>query len=150
MKKEFNINIILDGAAESYMAIDEIFSNSIPVILGSCFTDNSSTELEYRRLDTAKVLSEKSILTSISTNHPETIIGMLPIAACLFVKEGMSYENAIKSVTINPAATLGLQERIGSLEVGKDADIAIFDGDPLKSMTKNIMTVVNGKIAYQA
>ena len=150
LKKEFNINIILDGAAESYMAIDEIFSNSIPVILGSCFTDNSSTELEYRRLDTAKVLSEKSILTSISTNHPETIIGMLPIAACLFVKEGMSYENAIKSVTINPAATLGLQERIGSLEVGKDADIAIFDGDPLKSMTKNIMTVVNGKIAYQA
>lgn len=148
LKKEFNIDIIIDGGAESYMAVEELASNDIPVILGTCLTDKSSTELINRRLDTAKILSEKSILTSISTNHPDTIVGMLLISACLLVKEGMSYEHAIKSVTYNPAMTFGLQKRIGSLEPGKDADLAIFNGDPLKSMTSNIMTVVNGEIAF--
>jgi imidazolonepropionase-like amidohydrolase len=148
IKKEFNIDIILDGAAESYMVIDEIISNNIPVILGTCLTDNSSIELCNRRLDTAGILTEKNILTSISTNHPHTVIGMLIITACLLVKEGMSYEHALKSVTVNPALTFGLSDRIGSLEPGKDADLAIFDGDPLKSMTKNIMTIVDGNIVH--
>lgn len=148
LKKEFNIDIILDGAAESYMAIEEIASSNIPVILGTCFTDNSSLELQNRRLDTAKILSENSVITSISTNHPDTVINMLLTSACLYVKEGMSYEHALRSVTINPARTFGLDGRIGSLEPGKDADLAIFDGDPLKSMTRNIMTLVDGNITF--
>ncbi|SHI49273.1 Imidazolonepropionase [Dethiosulfatibacter aminovorans DSM 17477] len=148
LKKEFNIDIILDGAAESYMAIEEIASNNIPVILGTCFTDNSSIELQNRRLDTAKILSENSVITSISTNHPDTVINMLLTSACLYVKEGMSYEHALRSVTINPSRTFGLDGRIGSLEPGKDADLAIFDGDPLKSMTRNIMTIIDGKIRF--
>lgn len=148
IKKEFNVDIILDGAAESYMVIDEIISNNIPVILGNCLTDNSSIELSNRRLDTAGILTNQNILTSISTNHPNTVIGLLIITACLLVKEGMSYEHALKSITINPALTFGLSDRIGSLEPGKDADLAIFDGDPLKSMTKNIMTIVDGNIIH--
>lgn len=149
IKEEFNINIILNSAAESYQAIKEITKNSIPVILGSCLDDNSSVELQNRRLDTAKILSEKGILTSVSTNHPDIIIDLLLLSACLFVKNGMSYENALNSITINTAKIFGLDKKIGSITIGKDADLVILDGDPLKSMTKIKMTIIDGNIVYE-
>lgn len=149
IKDEFNINIILNNAAESYLAVKEITSRNIPVILGSCLDDNSSIELQNRKLDTAKVLSEKGIMTSISTNHPDVVINLLLLSVCLFVKNGMSYENALKSITINPAKTFGLDNKIGSLKVGKDADLVILNGDPLKSMTKIMMTIIDGNIVYE-
>lgn len=149
IKNEFNINIILNYASESYLAIEDIIKRNIPVILSSCLDDNSSIELQNRKLDTAKVLSEKGVLTSISTNHPDIVIDMLLLSVCLFVKNGMSYEHALKSITINPAKTFGLDNKIGSIKVGKDADLVILNGDPLKSMTKIIMTIIDGNIVYE-
>lgn len=149
IKKEFDINIILNYACESYMAVEDLLNNNIPVILGSCLDDNSSIELKNRKLDTAKVLSENGILTSISTNHPDITIDLLLLSTCLFVKHGMSYENALKSITINAAKMFGLSNRIGSIKVGKDADLVVFNGDPLKSMTKVLMTIINGNIVYE-
>lgn len=73
----------------------------------------------------------------------------LPVCAAVAIKDGMSFENALKSITINPANALGVDNRVGSIEVGKDADIAVFDGDPFKAKTRTFMTIVNGKIAYR-
>ncbi len=149
IKDEFNINIILNYASESYEAVEEITRRNIPVILSSCLDDDSSIELQNRRLDTAKFLSERGILTSISTNHPDVVVNLLLLSVCLCVKNGMSYEEALKSITINPAKTFGLDNKIGSLKVGKDADIVVFNGDPLKSMTKINMTIINGNVVYE-
>jgi len=76
-------------------------------------------------------------------------LDFLPICAAIAIKDGMSFENALKSITINPAKALGIDNRVGSIEIGKDADIAVFDGDPFKARTKTCFTIVNGEVAYR-
>lgn len=148
LKDAFGINIIINGGAEAYEAIDILKKNKIPVILGPFLNDNSSLELQNRKLDTAKRLTEEGIKVALSTHHPTVCSDLLLMTCCLMAKHGMSYENNLKAVTINPAEMLGLDDRIGSISVGKDADFAIFDGDPFKSMTKVLMTVVDGRIVH--
>lgn len=149
IKEEFNISVIIDYATEAYMVLEEIKKARIPVFLGSYLTDSSSVELQNRRTDSGKVLSTAGICTSITTHHPDISIDLLLLSAAVAVKEGMSYKEALKALTINPAKSLGLDHRIGSLKKGKDADLVIFDGDPLKSMSKVMMTIIDGEIVYE-
>ena len=69
----------------------------------------------------------------------------LPIKIGVLIREGLKWEDALKAVTINPAKVMGKEDHIGSLEVGKDADIAVFDGDPFSNMTKCIYTDIDGQ-----
>lgn len=147
--KEFDIRIIIDYGTEAYMVIDELKKANAPVFLGSCLTDKSSSDLLNRRTDSGKILSSSGICTSITTHHPDVLVNLLLLSAAVSVKEGMSYKEALKSITINPAKSLGLDHQIGSIREGKDADIVVFDGDPFKSMTKVTTTIVNGEIVYE-
>lgn len=148
LKNEFDINIIINGCAESYMALDELYENNIPVILNSLLKDNSSIENINRRDDIGNILCQKGIETSLSTNHPDINIELLLLSACLMAKNDMAYEDIFKSITINPSKSLGLDDRIGSIKIGKDADLVVLDGDPFKSMTKIMMTIIDGNIEY--
>lgn len=149
IKNEFGINIIINGCAEAYMAIDELYKNDIPIILNSLLKDNSSIENINRRDDMANLLCENGIEISLSTNHPDINIELLLLSACLMAKNGMEYGDVLKSLTINPSKMLGLEDRIGSIEIGKDADLVVLDGDPFKSMTNIIMTIIDGVIEYR-
>ncbi|OLS03109.1 amidohydrolase family protein [Tissierella creatinophila] len=149
LKNEFGISIIINGCAEGYMAIDELYQNEIPVILESLLGDNSSIENINRRDDIGNLLCEKGIKTSLSTHHPDINIELLLLSACLMAKNGMEYEDILKSITINPSHTLSLERRIGSIKVEKDADLVVLDGDPFKSMTNIIMTIIDGVIVYE-
>ena len=149
LKAEFGINIIINGCSEGYMSIDELYKNDIPVILNSLLRDNSSIENMNRKDDTGKLLCEKGVKVSLSTNHPDINIELLLLSACLMAKSGMKYEDVLKSITINPSKALGLEDKIGSIKVGKDADLLVLDGDPFKSMTNIIMTIIDGVIEYQ-
>lgn len=148
LKNEFNINIIINGCAEGHFVAEELYENKIPVIISSLLRDNSGMENMNRRDDIGNILCEKGIKTSLSTNHPDINIELLLLSACLMAKNGMKYEDILSSITINPCEMLGLDRKIGSIEIGKDADLVVLDGDPFKSMTNIVMTIVDGVIAY--
>ena len=97
---------------------------------------------------TCGVLNEAGVLTAITTDHPVALIQYLPLCAGLSVRAGLPMEEAYKAITINPAKICGVDARVGSLEIGKDADIAIFDDNPMNTFTNTIYTIINGKVVY--
>lgn len=99
---------------------------------------------------TAGLLSGHGILTAITTDHPVSKIQFLPICAGLAVKAGMSPEEGLRSITINAAKICGVEERVGSLAPGKDADIAVFTGNPMEVFSRTCYTIIEGEIVYQA
>jgi len=148
LKKEFDLDLILTYCTEGYLIESQIDKN-IPLMLGPYLTDKSNFEMENRNSKSPAVFSERGFNTCLITNHPDIPLDFLPVCAAVAIKDGMSFENALKSITINPANALGVDNRVGSIEVGKDADMAVFDGDPFKAKTRTFMTIVNGKIAYR-
>lgn len=89
------------------------------------------------------------IKTAIITDHPVIPIQYLPICAGLSCREGMKVEDALYAITLNAAEICGVASRLGSIEKGKDADIAIFDGNPMEVFTKTIYTIIDGNIVYK-
>jgi len=141
--KEFNLKISIEHCTEGHLIPDNLIG--IPCNLGPTLCDRSKPEMKNLTFDTYGVLSEKGIQTSIITDHPVIPINYLPLCAALAVKSGMSEEDAIKSITINPAVTLGISDRVGSLEVGKDADIVIFSQHPFELTAKAESIFINGE-----
>lgn len=97
---------------------------------------------------TAGLLARHGILTAVTTDHPVSKIQFLPICAGLAVKAGMPAEEGLRSITINAARICGVDERVGSLAVGKDGDVIIFSGSPLEVFTRAFCTIIEGKIVY--
>lgn len=98
---------------------------------------------------TPGILKDAGVLIAITTDHPVTRIQYLPICAGFAAKEGLGVEEALKAITCNPAKICGVDDRVGSLQVGKDADVAIYDGNPMEVFTKTLYTIVGGEIAYR-
>ena len=147
---EFGIKIVLDYCTEGYLILEQIISRNIPVMLGSYLTDSSNAELLQRSPKAPAIFSKAGVLTSLITDHPDVPVQFLPVCAGLAVKEGMEYYAALKAITINPAKALGIDNRVGSIREGKDADIIVLDGDPLKIRTKVLMTIIGGNVVYEA
>lgn len=138
--KEFSLDYVIVHGTEGYLAADILAAEGARVVTGPNLLDRCKPELKQMSFSGPKVLTEAGVLCSICTDHPETPLQYLPICAAMAEKSGLSHEDAIRSVTINPAKIAGLDGRIGSLEPGKDADIAVFDGDPL-DMKSNVQAV---------
>lgn len=148
LKEEFDLDLILTFFTEGHMIENQVDKN-IPLMLGPYLTDKSNYELLNRNSSSPAIFCSKGFNTCLITNHPEVSIELLPICAAIGIKYGMSCEDALKSITINPAKALGIEDRVGSIEVGKDADLVVFDGDPFKARTKTVVTIVDGEIAYR-
>lgn len=148
--KEFNINVTIEHATEGYLIKEILVEEKIPVILGPLLTDRSKVELRNQSLKAAGILAKAGVKVAIMTDHPCIPIQYLPLCAAMAVKEGMPEDEALKAITINAAEITGIDSRVGSLEVGKDADLVIFDRHPLELMSKAVLTMINGKIAYRA
>ena len=149
LKDEFGLNLVLQSCTEGHLVMDEISNRNIPVFLGPLLTDYSNRELINRNYSSQGMLSRKGLTTCMTTSHPDVPIELLTINAAISVKNGLDYEEGLKSITINPAKVLGISHRVGSISVGKDGDIVVFNGDPLKLKTKVLMTIVNGEIVYE-
>lgn len=143
LAEEFDINIILDGAAESYLILDEIKKSGYPVILHPMMSRTKN--LSY---NTPKLLQENNISFAIQSGYesyvPKTRV--ILFEAAIAAANGLSFEEALAAITINPAKILGINDQVGSLEKGKDADIAIYDGDPFEYTTHCCAVVINGKL----
>lgn len=148
--REFDVEITIDHGTESHLVVDEIKKSGFPVIAGTDLTSRSKLEVQYMDFKTSGILQEAGILFSITTDHPVALIQYLPLCAGLAVKNGLSMEEGLKALTIYPAQICRVDDRVGSLKEGKDADIAIFSGNPMEIFTKTLYTIIDGEIIYDS
>lgn len=147
--KEFQIEITIDHGTESHLIVDEVKAAGFPVIVGTDLTSRSKLEVQNMNFKTNKILQEAGILFSITTDHPVALIQYMPLCAGLAVRYGLPIEEALKAITINAAKICRVENRVGSLKKGKDADIAIFSGNPLEVFTQTLYTIIDGQIVYK-
>ena len=147
--KEFDLDITIDHGTEGHLIVDEIKASGYPVIVGTDLTSRSKLEVQNMDFKTNEVINDAGILFSITTDHPVALIQYLPICAGLAVREGLPMEAALKAITINAAKICRVEDRVGSLKEGKDADIAVFSRNPLETFTKTIYTIIDGQTIYE-
>ena len=144
--KEFDLDITLDHVTEGHLIVDHLVKAGKPVLVGPSLGSKSKQELKEKSFATAGILDKAGLEVCIITDAPVIPLYYLPLCAGLAVKAGMKEESAWRAITINPAHVIGISDRVGSLEAGKDADIAIFDGNPLKDIQCRTKAVfVNGE-----
>lgn len=147
--KEFNLRLTLDHCTEGHLIVEDLLEEGYPVVVGPSLSERSKIELRNLTFDTAGILSNAGMNVSLTTDHPVISLHYLPICAGIAVKHGMMYEKAIEAITINAAKLLGIEDRVGSLEIGKDADIVIWDNNPLEIQSNVLYTIIDGKIVYR-
>lgn len=143
--KEFNIKITIEHCSDGDRIADILEREKLPVMLGPTLSDRSKPELSNLTFDTYKNLSDRGIDVAIITDHPEITIENLPLCAAMAVRHGMDEEKALKGLTITAAKNCGIDDRVGSIEVGKDADISVFNGNPVRFDSRCLYTFINGK-----
>lgn len=146
--KEFNIDITLDHCTEGHLITEYIKESGFPVIVGTDLASKNKIEVGNMNFKTCGILNRAGILTAITTDHPVALIQYLPLCAGLSVRAGLSMEEGYKAITINAAKICRVADHVGSLEAGKDADIAIFNGNPMETFTRTLYTIINGEIVY--
>ena len=148
--KEFHVRITLEHCTEGHLIVKELQEAKVPVAVGPTLTSASKLELINKSWETPGILAAAGIQVSIITDASVIPQEYLPMCAGLAVKAGMDSFEALKAITINPAKHLGVENRIGSLEAGKDADIVLTEGDPLFTDSVVKMVFLNGKAVVGA
>ena len=146
LQEEFGFPMVLDGAAESYLLIDELKEAGFPVIVHPTMI-RTYGDSKNATFETAGKLYEAGIPIAFQSGYegyvPKTRVVLFE--AGVAAANGLGMENALKVLTIDAAKLLGINDRVGSLEEGKDADIAMFDGDPLEYITNVTGVIINGE-----
>ena len=144
--KEFDVDVTLEHVTEGHLIVDQLVEAGKPVLVGPSFGSKSKFELKEKSFETPGILSKAGLDVCIITDAPVIPLNYLPLCAGLAIREGMDEDAAWRAITINPAKVAGIEERVGSLERGKDADFAIWQGDPLKDIqARTKMVFVNGQ-----
>ena len=148
--KEFHLRMTIDHCSEGHLVAEDLKRAGFPAIVGPDMASRNKIEVQNMAFKTAGILSNYGILTAITTDHPVSKIQFLPICAGLAVKAGMAFEEGLRAITINAARICGVADRVGSLAPGKDADIAVFTGNPMEIFTETLYTLIDGKIVYDS
>jgi imidazolonepropionase-like amidohydrolase len=150
LAKEFNLRVVLDGAAESYLVADQIKAAGVPVIIHPTMY-RADGETENLSMETAATLRRAGIPVALQSGFeayvPKTRVVLFEAAQA--AANGLTFDEALASVTIEAARLLGVQDRVGSIEAGKDADLALFDGDPFEYTTHAIAVLINGRVVSE-
>lgn len=148
--KEFDINITVDHCTGGHLVADFIAEEGVDVVVGPSMMFRSKVEVSELTFETPAILSKAGVKIAIMTDCPATPIQYLPYFVGLAIKFGLDEKEALKAITINAAEILGIGNRVGSLEVGKDGDLIIVDGDPFLDINNRLMaTIIDGKVVYQ-
>ena len=145
--KEFNIDVTIEHCSDGDRIADILEQEKLPIMLGPTFSDRSKPELKNLTFDTYRNLSERGIDVAIITDHPEITIGNLPLCAVMAVKNGMNEEKALEALTITAAKNCRISDRVGTLEIGKDADLCIWTKKPTDFNAECINVFIDGKQA---
>lgn len=143
--KEFGVRMTLEHCTEGHLIPEIVARSGFPAAVGPTLTNASKIELVNKTFETPGVLARAGVQVSIITDAPVIPQQYLPLCAGLAVKAGMDPFQALQAITINPAKHLGIADRVGSLEVGKDGDVVICDGDPMVSDTHVAAVCLNGR-----
>ena len=152
LAKEFNLKVTIDHCTEGYMITDvlkdRLAEQGAGIIIGPLLSERSKIELKNLSFAAPRILDEAGIPFAMMTDHPVIPIQFLPVQAGLAVREGLSEETAFRSITRTAAEIVGIADRVGTLEAGKDADIAVFDGHPFDYRTHCVLTLINGAVVH--
>ncbi len=143
--REFGVKLTLEHCTEGHLIVEELRRAGWPAAVGPTLTNASKIELCNKSFETPGILARAGIQVSIITDSPVIPQQYLPLCAGLAVKAGMDPFDALKAITIHPARHLGVADRVGSLEAGKDADVVIAGGDPMVSDTAIEAVFLNGR-----
>jgi imidazolonepropionase-like amidohydrolase len=147
--KEFDLDITLDHCTEGHLITEELKEENKYVIIGPSLSGRTKFELKNLTFDTPRILNEAGLKMAIMTDSPVIPLQYLSLCAGLAVKAGLSEEEGWKAITINAAEISGISERVGSIEAGKDADLVIFKGNPLKEINHEVKaTIIDGNLVY--
>jgi len=147
--KEFKLDLTLDHCTEGHLIAEDLAKEGFPAIVGPTYTWKSKVEVRNKTFETPNALYRAGMKVAIMTDAPVVPIEGLIFSAAMAHKAGLPEAEALKCISINPAEILGIQERVGSLEIGKDGDIVIWDGHPFDMMASPECTIVNGEIVYR-
>lgn len=148
--EEFGIEMSWEHATEGHRVAEWIAEKGIPAVWGPSLIARPKWEMRELSFDTPRILYEAGVKFAIQTDAVGSSIAFLPLCAGMAVKHGLPYDEALKAITITPAEILGVDDRVGSIEEGKDADLRILDGDPLELRTRVEMVIIDGEIVHRA
>lgn len=142
--QEFNLDLVFDHCTEGHLIATELGKWKAKAVVGPTMTVRKKYELRNKSYETVEKMMDEGCLVAITTDHPVMPVDSLALAAALCVRHGLDEDRAIKAITENPAAILGLEKRLGKLEVGFDADIVIWPDHPLDVRTKPEEVYIDG------
>lgn len=144
LRDEFHLDLVIEHCTDGHLIVDELKEAGVPVTVGPSLSNRAKVEMEHVTFRTPGILAKAGVDVAIITDHPCTPIQYLPICAGIAMREGMEEYDAFKALTITPAKILKIDDRTGSLKVGKDADVVVWDNHPLEIMGRPKMVYVNG------
>ena len=147
--EEFDVDIVIEHCTEGHLIADFLAEKGVPAIIGPTLGTRPKVELVNATFRTPGILHKAGVKVALTSDHPVFPVQQLPIQAALVHKHGLPEEEALKAITINAAEILGIANRVGSLEPGKDADIVIFSGHPFHWKTRVEKTLIDGEIVYE-
>jgi len=148
LAKEFDLDLRIEHCTEGHLIASELASMNLKVSVGPTLTRRSKVELKNKTWKTYQELTNHGIEVSIITDHPYTPIQYLNICAALAVREGLSEQKALEGITILPARNLQVDDILGSIEVGKDADLVLWTHHPFHFLATPKWTMINGEFVY--
>ena len=143
--KEFDVRLTLEHVTEGHLIADILAKYGYPCAVGPTLTHASKFELQNKSWTTPAILAKNGLSVSIITDAPVIPQQHLAMCAAIAIRNGLSEQDALKAITINPARHLGVDDRVGSLEAGKDADLSIFSESPFTAGVVPEMVFINGK-----
>lgn len=147
--REFNLDLTLEHCTEGYIILDRLAREQLPVTLGPLLSDRSKIELGRMTFEAPAMFERAGVKFALMTDSPVIPEQYLAVEAAICVRNGLSEEGALKAITINAAEAIGLADRVGSLEVGKDADVCLYDAHPLDARAHVTHSIVNGEVAFE-
>jgi imidazolonepropionase-like amidohydrolase len=147
---EFGYRLVIDHGTEAVLLADRLAERDVPVLIGPLLTSRSKVELRNRSLANPARLAAAGVELGIITDHPVVPIHLLHVQAALAVREGLDPAAALRAVTLTPARVLGLDDRLGSLEPGKDATLCVWSGDPLDARSRVEAAWIEGRQVFGA
>ena len=147
--KEFDLDLTLDHCTEGHLIAEEIAKSGYPAIVGPSMSARSKKEVSQSDFKTAGILKNAGVTVALTTDHPVCRLQYLPLCAALAVKEGMDEFDALCAITIDAARICRVEHRLGSIAVGKDADLCLWDGSPLDVSSSIVKTLINGAVVWE-
>lgn len=144
--EEYTFRYTFEHATEAIDILDELVQRQIPLVIGPSMGGRSKVEVHYKTFKTVVAAVEAGLTVAVTSDHGVTPMKNLPVYAALAVREGLSEQDALKTITIYPAKILGIEKQLGSIERGKDADLVVWKSEPLDVRSKPEKVFIRGQI----